>query len=809
MSGPGWAVVGKRPGDDADYAVLAASAEPFTHAQLTAILLDAAPGHSPAVDAEGAAALPWVWFVPVRSDDRTHLGVAVRAWSDQVDATSRPIAVTRFLCVPLDGFSGTFTALHHAVDRWRDEPPTRVEPVEPRRGFPWHVAATVAALVVAGPVALVGADRLDLASRLALLDSVAALLPAGALSWLTAACWSDAGFRMVLSCKATAEPGDRVVDVRTGEAVGSLGPAARAYRDLLVGYCEQHGRDAVARYLAGLPDARDRDLGAVRAALAGFDQVKAVLRAAADRTLRPEQVRALDERGMFAALDPRSRLGLLIGYLDVACPEDVRRDATWLAAHWEPGATAHLARVAGVRLRRPEWRAGSVLALADLAAATGSRADFLDALAPGTGSSAFGGHLGRVIEVLVRLGESPEWTDEIARAVNGSPHLAIGLARALVAADGHPGYLLRTLAGQADEPTAWTRISRPFRVATGDTGAAEAEDIRVLHGIDGTVVRELIGLAARTGRTAVRGLMAGVLAYLESAPVDWSEWGVALTKVPLTDPEQQAAADFLLAGADLEPSRSLHAGRRYREALRRRVDSSGLSLGRRTAVVTRVAERLDPGWGAGAEVDDVLDALWHLGGDTAVVAPVVEVVADEARRDGRLLARPSAARWLPLLADDPELAVAILRNRLRGVAERAPVAEVADLVVRLSRAEETAEAVADALARSAWRPLTPQWAELFVVLTSRLHLAGDPRPDRLATALGTALLARWPRSRLDSTADELFGVLLGQAITVVRLVAHLAPVVGEHGVLALHRADLDQVLDAVEPVAARARPPHA
>ncbi|WP_248960069.1 hypothetical protein [Sphaerisporangium perillae] len=189
-----WAVWGKRPGTWDDYEILHCSEGQFSHDDFREIMIKWAPGT--------LADLPQVTISWVNGrGDVAHVGLAIQSWSGQLDGLGRPIAVTTYYCVPYAQIAGgpvSYEGLYRAFSECAlpvDAPLTLNIPVlEPRdiAGRVDETAMGAAALLLADePVCVVGGEFLPLPDRLRYLDTVAALLPYGLRTRLTASTWTD------------------------------------------------------------------------------------------------------------------------------------------------------------------------------------------------------------------------------------------------------------------------------------------------------------------------------------------------------------------------------------------------------------------------------------------------------------------------------------------------------------------------------------------------------------------------------------------------------------------------------------------
>ncbi len=216
-----WALLGKDAGQRDDYRILHSSTKNIRPATLARMISHFSPG-SPAGENPGSYdELPWVTFTAATVSGTPYVGVAIREWpadpTTEVDATGRTTVPTRFFCLPVADFTmhvGSFTMLYEAVEGIDLKTASRhlqgellvvdlaPRPVQdPRRSAgtailrdPTQVRAALAAaaLVLDNQVLLTVTPGIRrLADRIAFLDAVAALLPAGTDAILSAGTWVD------------------------------------------------------------------------------------------------------------------------------------------------------------------------------------------------------------------------------------------------------------------------------------------------------------------------------------------------------------------------------------------------------------------------------------------------------------------------------------------------------------------------------------------------------------------------------------------------------------------------------------------
>ncbi len=356
----GWALMGKEPNSNDEYAVLRSSGGFFPRAGFDEILRRFTPGTPPprSIEEWVPDALPWVTVSYAPRNGGTVLGIAVRTWSDQVDGARRPIATTSYLCVPFADLTATpasYAALYSAVrDAGIAERPDSSAPVPValapldagdvatsieqfgQSGF--TLVAATAALLLAHPVSVLGGPTGDpdeqMARRLRFLDAVAALLPYGQRSKLVASTWADGGsaHRIRLAFTNRPRPGHTTVRWPLPDKPPFPDIRCAHYFDLLVILLE-HGRTIreIVEYLASAVEPhRIDDPGYALHCLAELDPRFSASQSIRNGTARIDELRRLLLTKRIDELDPtiqRKALWLLLEAADAEDLELVKR--TW------------------------------------------------------------------------------------------------------------------------------------------------------------------------------------------------------------------------------------------------------------------------------------------------------------------------------------------------------------------------------------------------------------------------------------------------------------------------------------------------
>ncbi|WP_052914400.1 hypothetical protein [Protofrankia coriariae] len=350
----GWALMGKEPDSDSDYAVLRSSGGFFSRAGFDEILRRFTPGTPSSGSIREALpdALPWVTVSYAPRGGSSVLGIAERTWSDQRDGARRLIATTSYLCVPFPDLAGTpvsYATLHSTLSKANiakrndgDEPlRIALTPLDPDElaehieRFGFQLVATTAALLLAHRVSVCGGptgspnERTML--RLRFLDAVAALLPYGQRSKLVASTWADGGSTHRIRLAFTNRPRPGHAAVHWPSPGRPLSPAppldgrCADYFDLLttmkksgrtVSEIVEHLASAVEPHRTNDPEHAIRRLGRL-------DSRVHIAQAIHDGTARAEEVRELLRAGKISQSDLNLRLEAVRLLLQAADTEDV------------------------------------------------------------------------------------------------------------------------------------------------------------------------------------------------------------------------------------------------------------------------------------------------------------------------------------------------------------------------------------------------------------------------------------------------------------------------------------------------------
>ncbi|WP_066375919.1 hypothetical protein [Herbidospora mongoliensis] len=233
-----WALEGKPPGSYNDYEVLSHSGglDLGIFDEIRSRYATGASGDRPEVT---------IAFAGTRQPDGQDVYYIVLAlqneWSGHRDGTNRKIFYTRWYYVPYEQLAGhrvSYEALYDAFKDLGDTRPTTIA-VRAYADLPekmYRDAVSAAGLLMTGKhVCVVGADEVSMLKRLRFIDEVAALLPYGMRTRLTAATWvsATADHKIRLSFAPHAADGTYKVVWTHGAELPAGERAADAYVRLL------------------------------------------------------------------------------------------------------------------------------------------------------------------------------------------------------------------------------------------------------------------------------------------------------------------------------------------------------------------------------------------------------------------------------------------------------------------------------------------------------------------------------------------------------------------------------------------------
>ncbi|MFD4444774.1 hypothetical protein ACFWPK_33845 [Nocardia sp. NPDC058519] len=701
----GWAVVSKQPGTHSDYAILASSRGPCPPAHVKQHVLARSPGNSPLASESGPAGLPWVWFMPVKGDDGDrYLGTVIRKWTDNVDATNRPIATNLFVYVPVEpllasgcGLADLYTAVRDASLAPDGADPCasarldlRLQASRGRDANPDLDAAALlaAAAVLDGPVKLRGGPS-DLLARLTVLDSIAQLLPAGARVWLSAAAWSDATADPAprLAFARGGRSGDAVIDLRTGAIEGrALSPTAAEYRRTLVHLRDvRGGAEAVAQHLSRQTATRERSANAALVALNDMDLKRIVLDGARAGSARVADIRRFGLVGLHEY--NHDELSVVIGaYGRIATLADLVLDTPILSSLWRYADTEIVAAMARGLCAAPT--AESVRRLAALAVECACHRLLVDALSDAQKSDPGALTSSEVVDEIIELAGDPVMQGALAPFIVDAASVAVEVARQV--------YIVGTphlvgLAGQLDSATSadsvWLQVSNPLRRTLFD-GVLAPTDLDMLWNFGPELVGEALDIVGRKHPAQLPRALDSALPILMRAAGRAlpAKLLVSLGDLETSEPRLQAAVDLVLYRQGQAPRRSLSVGSDYRRELIAVAEQAALAESAREHFIHWVVERLDVGW-TGAGASPVLDTLWRLthpqGVYPAGADRVARAIAVDIGKVGfHVLAEPAIDQWLELLERDERIGGQVMLQRIRSLSTPQSVFELAVLLVK-------------------------------------------------------------------------------------------------------------------------------
>ncbi|MFF4418151.1 hypothetical protein ACFYY8_36965 [Streptosporangium sp. NPDC001559] len=246
-----WALWGKLSDTRDDYNVLACSRGRLGHDDFVKIVTRYAPGTP--------TDLPQVTVSWVGGIDTPYIGLAIQEWSDRRDRLGRPIADTRYFCVPYgqvaDGpvsYEGLYDALVGRVLPVDGPLGVNVPVLDPRviADRVDRTAMNAAALLLTDEqVCVLRGEAVSMRERLRFLDTVAALLPYGLRARLTVSTWTDssAEHRIKLSFAKHTRDGAYSVTWGADDAVAARRDIAGRYVELLDAFSPEEAVTRLAR----------------------------------------------------------------------------------------------------------------------------------------------------------------------------------------------------------------------------------------------------------------------------------------------------------------------------------------------------------------------------------------------------------------------------------------------------------------------------------------------------------------------------------------------------------------------------------
>ncbi|MFD0899798.1 hypothetical protein [Actinomadura sediminis] len=237
---PEWALWGKEP-NGLSYRVLRCSNGRLNSADFTQIMQHHSTGthnHLPQVT------LNWARD---RAKNEQYIGLAVQRWAQERDHTGRKIAITRYCALPYSQLRGavSYETIYHALSDWEppaDDAPAAVElpALSPEALAPRvdeYALGVAGLLLTLDPVHIVPSGKIPTyLERLRFLDVVAALLPYGLRTRLSAATWVSSTSQNRIRLAFTAHAGEDAQAVRWGATpsfADKWNTVAHRYADLL------------------------------------------------------------------------------------------------------------------------------------------------------------------------------------------------------------------------------------------------------------------------------------------------------------------------------------------------------------------------------------------------------------------------------------------------------------------------------------------------------------------------------------------------------------------------------------------------
>ncbi|WP_394617038.1 hypothetical protein JNUCC0626_46760 [Lentzea sp. JNUCC 0626] len=770
----GWALVGKRPGSYEEYAVLAASREPFTHGSLRQIVIDREPASQPAVQEAGPGAMPRAWFTSIAVEGGRYVCLTISEWSDALDAINRPIVVSRFYCVRTDDLIAARLSYSDFYRAALDTPLTEelpdgpvwlnLRPARPELRLPDGHGIAAAAGLLEQRVGLLGGP-VALGERIALLDDVMAFLPAGARAWNSAGGWTDTATRHPLRLACTAQVPENAL------AVNLRGPApvvGNAYAEQLRELVGRHGADEVRAHLAKLGDARTRDVAEALSALQDMDREHVLLTAAYNGTLKAPMVRDLGA-ARFRGMQEDQRQTVLASYLEVASAQDLALDRELLVENWQRSLDRGLEGLIRDQISRNTWSVDDLLSSAETTAALGARHSFAGAVRTCAGEGASSS----LREVVMRLAQRDDWSEALAPVVAQSGRLSVAVMRvALPSGAGVSRSLLERLDEHPD--SSWERLGRPFLSAEH----ASEQQFNELHSVDPDAVADVVYDAHKNAEPQWRAQIVewffNLVRRSTTLPGSW----IDLVRHGLEPMETalRARADFELCRRGLATSDYFgRAGVAYWDGLVGAARDAVVDERQRRQLGDALASSLGPDWGAeSGRFFETMSGLWRLsteaGGREVLTVALLRTIAAQVRTVPDRLNDERLAEWLPFFKVDPELHGLVLLAQLHGVREKSPAASVAAVVATVLHQKVLGENAVLEVLTSRWRPHPYGWVEFLSVLNARLAGKGNFSGPQICAKFVHALMrGDFGEKQQEDAIDYLPGYMMQQGYLTVEV----------------------------------------
>lgn len=747
----GWALWAKHPGSNRDYSVLASSREPLTDQEFAGVLSHFAPGN-PTSERGLPGSLPWVTISQVRVEQQGYLGITIQKDAEQVDDTGRPIIRTSYFCIPHAQLAATpvsYAGLYQVLKDVRLPPERdglihlsipRLDPEAIAAGiigtYGEQAVAAAAALLLSGSVNIVGSEGSAVEQRLEDLDAVAAMLPNGYRTDLTAATWSDSAARhhIRLAFAARARDDVGVVQWRSAPAGLSGRDPGDSYLSLLRQVRQRRpGQSGLAQLLTFLADDAvahtfDQPQYAIER-VRDFDLPFVVWNATRNGTADVDHVRAVFDRSRITELPSEGRQVLLEFLIDAADTQDWPRADRWwdVVVSDNPGVVLPTLVRTGRRLL---WTPAPSLSIRE-PLTLAAKHDLLDSLlaelivVPAS-PSGLSGAVSAAAQLLVDwvLAASPAAFPRTQHAIASNPLIACELLTLQAGSEHGAGAAVSFV-----KPVLHAFL-HPFFIAVGAIqGTVDQFGFGQLARQDTDCVRALLQTASYSGH--LPQVLPGFVAWLAGGARGPSDadislyWrGIIWTLTP-ADAESQAWLDLALLVSGNAPRYLLtdldrKARLRYNECLASAWSDVVASEG--PALDDRLADMLgsslaETTWAANARhADAVVDLTMRLtdGGKRdrleAMIAGSVSNVPEAARSEFARgwLARVQRSR--PGVVQDGTLAT--LRHPPRGVT----AAQLAKLCVQAFRNDldmgEACQALADSHTIATGRAAAAVLAEL-------------------------------------------------------------------------------------------------
>lgn len=382
------ALKSKKQGDVVDFRVLAQSEGPLSNKDFEALFNRLSVGNMTDKPKYEGERPPWVTFGPFKLGGTTYMAATRQDLTARNDRSSRQVSATVGLSLPYEEVAAatpTYRLLYDQIPRSGSLMHSDATSLEPPRvslaggdrqweavaraieetGFDF--CASVAALLIQSPVALVNGYDLSSDLRLSFIDAVTGLLPFGARADLSVSTWmqSASSSAMRLGFTDQARPGQQ--RVAWGEASSvklEPGSKAKKYYQLLLDIKGRRGLPYLIKSLAGCHEPITFGEGDVFInTLRSTDRLNLLWQDLKAEQASADEVRSAFELNSLPNLPEDKQCDLLAVLVDNL----QLRDLNILRQRWVDGLRPRLCEAISSRLQVPEFQSELLWGLYQLA----------------------------------------------------------------------------------------------------------------------------------------------------------------------------------------------------------------------------------------------------------------------------------------------------------------------------------------------------------------------------------------------------------------------------------------------------------